>query len=125
MDFMTTWQNVEALLEDYGPTAFIIIVLLFGLVLIYKAWPVISNFVEVVNALAKLPELVDTVGDIKKEVKPNGGSSLRDAVDGVRKDLTVHSGKLDELTTQFNKHVLQSETSEQLAEKDRQARRNT
>lgn len=34
-----------------------------------------------------IPSLPDRVGAIEKEMRPNGGSSLRDAVDGVRSEV--------------------------------------
>jgi hypothetical protein len=95
---MTSGEQITNFVEDYGPTLGLLVGIILALTVIYKAWPLISNFVAIINALAELPKLHETVKDIKKEVKPNGGTSLRDAVDETRKEL---SG----LSERFDKHV--------------------
>lgn len=93
-----TWEQLEHIFRDYGPIALTIIFVLFAIGLIYKSWPLISNFVIVVNALVKLPELIETVGEIKKEVKPNGGGSMRDVVN-------VTAARVESLEKRFNEHL--------------------
>ncbi len=93
-----TWEQLQNILEDYGPTALMIILAIIGFGIVYKSWPLISNFVTVVNALVQLPAMVETVKDIKKEVQPNGGSSMRDVVNETAK-------KVDGLERRFDEHL--------------------
>lgn len=76
---------------DYGGFGLFLIVVVGGIVGLYKAWPMLVKFIQVGSAVADLPETIkdlradicdlsDKVVIIKKEVLPNGGSSLRDAV---------------------------------------------
>jgi hypothetical protein len=93
-----TWEQFELILRDYGPIvlAFALVLVLLGI--IRQSWPLISNFVTVVNALVKLPDLIETVGDIKKEVQPNGGSSMRDVVNRTAE-------KVESLEKRFDEHL--------------------
>lgn len=107
---MTTAEQINNFINEYGPTIFLFAVALGFLFIVYKSWPLISNFVIVVNALVALPALMETVEKIQKEIIaedgehtlreeikgikaqiiPNGGASLRDAVDKVGKRLDDH-----------------------------------
>lgn len=93
-----TWEQFQNLASDYGPTVLVIGIALIFVGIIYKSWPLISNFVTVVNALVELPTLIHTVGDIQKEVKPNGGSSMRDVVN-------TTAEKVDGLERRFDEHL--------------------
>lgn len=93
-----TWQQFQNLLEDYGPIVFTILLALIAIGIVHKSWPLISNFVNVINALVQLPDLIETVDDIKKEVQPNGGGSMRDVV-----NLTAR--KVDSLEQRFDEHL--------------------
>lgn len=93
-----TWEQFERILNDYGPIVLTIALGLILLGIIHKSWPLISNFVNVVNALVQLPDLIETVGDIKKEVKPNGGGSMRDVVN-------TTADKIDALERRFDEHL--------------------
>lgn len=97
---------------DYGGTGLVLVIIIGGIVGLYKAWPMLVKFISVGSAVADLPETIkDLRGDIcelsekvaviKKEVLPNGGSSLRDAVNRtetqlgtVAKTVEEHSKKL-------------------------------
>ena len=99
---------------DYGGIGLIIIISITVLAAIMKMWPMLVKFIKVGSAVADLPttlellskkteDLEETLQIIKKEVLPNGGSSLRDAVNRTEislKDLAKvvasHSEKLDE-----------------------------
>jgi len=99
---------------DYGGIGLIIIISITVLAAIIKMWPMLVKFIKVGSAVADLPttlellskkteDLEETLQIIKKEVLPNGGSSLRDAVNRTEislKDLAKvvasHSEKLDE-----------------------------
>jgi len=99
---------------DYGGIGLIIIISITVIAAIIKMWPMLVKFIKVGSAVADLPttlellskkteDLEETLQIIKKEVLPNGGSSLRDAVNRTEislKDLAKvvasHSEKLDE-----------------------------
>lgn len=99
---------------DYGGIGLIIIISITVIAAIFKMWPMLVKFIKVGSAVADLPttlellskkteDLEETLQIIKKEVLPNGGSSLRDAVNRTEislKDLAKvvasHSEKLDE-----------------------------
>lgn len=95
MSAMTSWEQLGNFVQDYGPSVALFIAVIVGLAIVYKAWPLISNFVIIVNALAELPKIHETVKEIKKEVIPNGGSSLRDAIDLTRAELKTVAERLD------------------------------
>lgn len=91
-----TWEQFELILKDYGPIVLTFALALIFISIVYKSWPLISNFVIVVNALVQLPKLIETVGDIKKEVLPNGGGSMRDVVNATAAEVTVLKERFDE-----------------------------
>lgn len=93
-----TWEHLQNLAADYGPTIVTLIVVLALFGVIYKSWPLISNFVAVVSALVQLPTIIETVEDIRKEVKPNGGGSMRDVVNSTAR-------KVDSLELRFDEHL--------------------
>jgi hypothetical protein len=76
---------------DYGGIGLIIFLSITAIAAIVKMWPMLVKFIKVGSAVADLPttleilaqkteDLEETLQIIKKEVLPNGGSSLRDAV---------------------------------------------
>lgn len=103
-----------AFVVDYGGTGLVIVIIIGGIVGLYKAWPMLVKFIQVGSEVAELPETIkhlradiselsDKVVVIKKEVLPNGGSSLRDAVNRTEAKLATlsdtvenHSKKLGE-----------------------------
>lgn len=91
-----TWKQFELLLQDYGPIALTCIIALIVLGVVMKSWPLITNFVTVVNALVELPALIETVHDIQKELKPNGGGSIRDVVNHTARQVDGLERRVDE-----------------------------
>lgn len=101
-------------LVDYGGIGLIIVVTVTGIGVLIKMWPMLVKFIKVGSAVADLPttlellskkteDLEKTLQIIKKEVLPNGGSSLRDAVNrteislqALTKVVASHSEKLEE-----------------------------
>ena len=91
-------EQFAAFVVDYGGTGLVIVVIIGGMVGLYKAWPMLVKFIQVGSEVAELPETIkhlradiselsDKVVVIKKEVLPNGGSSLRDAVNRTENQL--------------------------------------
>jgi hypothetical protein len=93
-----TWEQLELVFRDYGPIVVTVVVVFFVIGVIHKSWPLISNFVTVINALVQLPSLIETVDDIQKEVKPNGGGSMRDVVNST-------AAKVAGLERRFDEHL--------------------
>lgn len=96
-----TEQQFIVFMEEYGQlvvtTAIAIIVLIM---LFHKIWPMLTKFVEIGNTLGELPQTIErvekklehleaTLDTVKMEVLPNGGSSLRDAVNRTEKQLAT------------------------------------
>lgn len=106
-----TWTQLQRVFEDYGPIAIVTIALLLFVGLVHKSWPLISNFVTVVNALVQLPQVIDTVEDIRKEVKPNGGGSMRDVVNRTAAQVQSLEERFDEHLCTHPSQVPQRPTS--------------
>jgi len=72
----------------------------FWLTLISSAFFVVGGVWSIIrlahNILAK--SVSERLDDIRKETKPNGGSSLRDAIDRIEK-------KLDAVTSDLDRHL--------------------
>lgn len=70
---------------------FILWVLLIGaaIMLLIKSWPLISNSVQIVDALVKLPDLAEKVDSIHHETHNNDGSSIKDSVDRIERHLGI------------------------------------
>jgi hypothetical protein len=101
-------------ITEFGGVGLIIIIFVVVITGLMKLWPLFVKFVQVGSEVADLPdtlkhlrveisELSDKVVVIKKEVLPNGGSSLRDAVNRTEAKLATlsdivegHSKKLGE-----------------------------
>jgi hypothetical protein len=79
-----TWQDFINLTNDYGPIAATITIVFVAFMVLRKTWPAINKTVQVINEIAELPQTINAIEKeiqtIKSEVLPNGGSSLRDAV---------------------------------------------
>ena len=106
-------QQFSTFILDYGGVGIIILVVVFGISALVKMWPMLVKFISVGSAVAELPETLATLSEkteklettlqiIKKEVLPNGGSSLRDAVNRVEanmqeisKVVETHTQKLE------------------------------
>jgi len=69
---------------DYGPLIAGIAIIIALITFVVKAWPTINQIVEIVNTISELPDTIEKlhleIKEIRKEVLPNGGTSLRDAV---------------------------------------------
>lgn len=99
---------------DYGGIGLIIVIIVGVIGALIKMWPMLVKFIKVGSAVADLPTtleqlstkteaLEETLQIIKKEVLPNGGSSLRDAVNRTEvslkelsKVVASHSQQLEE-----------------------------
>ena len=69
-------------------------VIFAAVVAIVKVWPFISNAVDIVDALVKLPDLAKKVDEIHHEVHYNNGSSVKDAVTRIEQRLgTIPEGQ--------------------------------
>lgn len=110
--------------EDVSPWVVMIGAVVAALVVIVaalvKAWPTIRRTVETIESLSHLPEwmrstdkwmagtdgrldrMTGTLGDVKHEVLPNNGGSLRDEVDR-------QSTKLDAVVEWQEKHEAKSD----------------
>ncbi len=90
-----TLEDFTNLTSDYGPTVTMIVVTIIAITLLIKAWPAIAKTVLVVNEVAELPQTIynieKEIKEIKKEVLPNGGTSLRDAVNRTENQLKIVS----------------------------------
>ena len=91
-------QQFWTFIADYGGAGLIIVIIVFGIGVIVKMWPMLVKFISVGTAVADLPETLSALSEkteqlektlqiIKKEVLPNGGSSLRDAVNRVEANM--------------------------------------
>lgn len=100
-----TWQDFIHLTDTYGPIATTVIVITIIVMLIHRAWPTINKTVTVINEIAELPQTIATIESeiktIKSEVLPNGGGSLRDAVnrteDQIKKIVMIVSKHEEEI----------------------------
>lgn len=101
-----TWQDFINLTNDYGPIATTIIVIAVIITAIRKAWPTITKAVNVINEISELPETIANIEAeikvVRSEVLPNGGGSLRDAVnrteDQIKKIILIVSEHEKEIT---------------------------
>jgi len=79
-----TPDQASQFLMDYGPIIWTVFVILAGLGILVKIWPVISKIVTIVDIISELPERLDKIEKrletVEHEVKTNGGSSIKDAV---------------------------------------------
>jgi len=111
-----TWTEFFVLIESYGPVSVSIILIITALTLIIKAWPTITKIVNVANEVADLPETLQTltaeIKVIRQEVLPNGGSSLRDAVNRTENQIKI----ITEIVAQHEeqiRHVTKSPSKKQ------------
>ena len=127
---MTTWEQLGHIVDMYGATVLLWVLLFAAAWLIYKTWPFISGFVSIVNTIAQLPvklpayekqltsvatavtsldERVATVETavvtIRKEVTPNGGGSMRDAITQTRSRVEALGKTLEEHINPHGKHA--------------------
>lgn len=106
-------EQFWAFVVDYGGTGLVIVIIIGGIVGLYKAWPMLVKFIQVGSAVADLPETIkdlradicdlsDKVVVIKKEVLPNGGSSLRDAVNRTETQMGALATVVEEHSRKLN-----------------------
>lgn len=84
---MPSW--VRDLFEGVSAVDFLLWVggIIGVVVVLVKVWPFVSNAVDIVDALVKLPDLAHKVDEIHHEVHYNNGSSVKDAVTRIEKRL--------------------------------------
>jgi predicted PurR-regulated permease PerM len=96
-----TEQQFIVFMEEYGQFVATVIIAIIVLIMLFaKIWPMLTQAVEIGNTLGELPQTIErvekklehleaTLDTVKMEVLPNGGSSLRDAVNRTEKQLAV------------------------------------
>jgi len=79
-----TPEQATTFFRDYGVIIWTIFVLVAIIALLIKAWPAIARLVHIINIINELPSRLDKIEDrlksVEREVKTNGGSSIKDAV---------------------------------------------
>lgn len=87
---MTPEQAVK-FFYDYGPIIWTVFILIAVIALLVKAWPAISRAVYIIDIINGLPARLDKIESriegVEREVKTNGGSSIKDAVKRVEEHL--------------------------------------
>lgn len=93
-----TWEQFLLLANQQGGTAAILVLVGTLIGLLVKFWEPISSLFKVVDAVKDLPDTLKEIKTellvIKKEVLPNGGSSLRDSVNRTESELAYIKGAL-------------------------------
>lgn len=93
-----TWNQFLLLAQDQGGTVAVVVVSGAAIGFLVKFWGPISSLFKVVDAVKDLPETLNEIKTellvIKKEVLPNGGSSLRDSVNRTESELAYIKGAL-------------------------------
>lgn len=109
-DFVTDWGIVAVAIIG-------VIVILLGIRLLYKMWPILSRTIEIGNTMLTLPETVeqvkkmaivqskmqDDLAAVKHEVQNNDGSSLKDSVGNVQRALDAHIAYADSALRKLSK----------------------
>lgn len=99
---LQSFQGIVALIGGAGAIG-------TGLLGVYKGWkvihklciaPVKNEYSRVTNIHKQIEEIIPVIKSIQAEFKPNGGSSLRDAVNSLDRNLALHSAKIEMLTGQ-------------------------
>jgi PAS domain S-box-containing protein len=86
------------LIEQKWPTVFIAgSVVIAAVKYAPMAWRVVKQMYALARALEAVALLPERVDSLIKEVKPNGGSSLRDAIDSTARDISRLAYSIDEL----------------------------
>ena len=93
-----TWDQFLLLANQQGGTVAVTIVLVGLIALLVKFWEPIRAFFHVMEEVTQLPktlaEIKTELEIIKKEVLPNGGSSLRDSVNRTEVEVAYLKGHL-------------------------------
>jgi hypothetical protein len=104
-----TWNQFLLLAQEQGGTVALILFGGTGIGLIIKFWGPISAFFKVIDAVKDLPETMTEIKTelllIKREVLPNGGSSLRDSVNRTESELAYIKGALGITKEEVNPRV--------------------
>jgi len=79
-----TLEQAGQFLMDYGPIVWYVFITAVIISIVAKIWPTISKIVHTIDIIAELPERLDKIEQrlvgVEREVKTNGGSSIKDAV---------------------------------------------
>lgn len=97
--------------DDISPWAVVIAVWVVAgvivIVALVKTWPAIRRAVHTLEALSHLPEWMgqttETMSEIRHEVFPNNGGSLRDRVDRALTWQEKHESKSDAVVARVDK----------------------
>lgn len=108
-----SWNQFLLLTEQQGGTVAVMVVAGIIIGLLVKFWGPISAFFKVMDAVKDLPETLTDIKTellvIKKEVLPNGGSSLRDSINRTESEVAYIKGALgitpEEVKTQTREKV--------------------
>ena len=86
-----TPDQASKFLMDYGPIIWTVFVIVVGLGILIKIWPIISKIVRTIDIINELPQRLDKIEarleNVEHEVKTNGGSSIKDAVKRIEEHL--------------------------------------
>jgi hypothetical protein len=93
-----TWNQFLLLAQQQGGTAAVIVILIGLIAVLIKFWEPIRKFFHVMEEVTQLPHTLSEIKTeleiIKKEVLPNGGSSLRDSVNRTEVEVAYLKGHL-------------------------------
>jgi len=93
-----TWNDFLLLLNEQGGTAAMVVITSTAIGLLIKFWGPISTFFRVMDEVKELPSTLGEIKTellvIKREVLPNGGSSLRDSINRTESELAYIKGAL-------------------------------
>lgn len=93
-----TWNEFTLLAQQQGGTAALTVLSITALGLLIKFWDPIRKFFHVMDEVTQLPDTLSEIKKelqvIKKEVLPNGGSSLRDSVNRTEAEVAYLKGRL-------------------------------
>jgi tetrahydromethanopterin S-methyltransferase subunit G len=86
-----TPEQAGQFLMDYGPIVWYVFITVVIISIVAKIWPTISKIVHTIDIIAELPERLDKIeqrlAGVEREVKTNGGSSIKDAVKRIENHL--------------------------------------
>jgi hypothetical protein len=93
-----TWDQFLLLAQEQGGTAAVAVLGITLIGLLIKFWEPIQKFFHVMEEVTQLPETLGEIKTelqlIKREVLPNGGSSLRDSVNRTEAEVAYLKGRL-------------------------------
>lgn len=93
-----SWNQFLLLANQQGGTIAVVVTAGIAIGVLVKFWGPISAFFKVIDAVKDLPDTLHEIKNellvIKKEVLPNGGSSLRDSINRTESEVAYIKGAL-------------------------------